>query len=305
MQRSFNSMKFALLIMLSLMGSSPLSAADYTHNLSPVGPQFEVFLARAAGTDNHQPAPAIVICPGGGYSKLVLEKEGLQIAQALNSKGFSAFVLRYRLPEQLPALPLLDLLSTVAQLRSHAADYAIEANRIGVMGFSAGGHLAAMSLTSAVHLQTLLGGAADGGSINNIISSGRPDFAALIYPVVTMLGENAHSGSRKQLLGTNPTRRQLEDWSPQYHIGADAPATFIVHGVLDKKVPPSNSQTLYAALQRAQSDNEEQNKQQNKEQYQKQSTLLLLPDQTHGFGLSRDSQSSLWLDRFIEWFDKQ
>ena len=126
MQRSSNSMKFALLIMLSLMGSSPLSAADYTHNLSPVGPQFEVFLASAAGTDNHQPAPAIVICPGGGYSKLVLEKEGLQIAQALNSKGFSAFLLRYRLPEQLPALPLLDLLSTVAQLRSHAADYGIE-----------------------------------------------------------------------------------------------------------------------------------------------------------------------------------
>src|SRR5205814_2179198 len=152
-------------------------------------------------TRTYYPAPtgssvgtAVIVCPGGGYTRLAFDKEGTEVAKRLNAIGISAFVLKYRLGEYGHPAPLRDVLRAVRMIRSRAAELGIRPERIGVMGFSAGGHVAATAATLYDSPEGRTGSQLD-------MVSARPDFVALIYPVITMRNPFAHAGSRENLLG--------------------------------------------------------------------------------------------------------
>jgi alpha-L-arabinofuranosidase/acetyl esterase/lipase len=183
---------------------------------------------------------AVVICPGGGYGMLVSGPEGQGIAQWLNQKGITGIVLEYRLPKGNSNVPLLDVQQAIRMVRSRARDWGIDPNRIGIMGFSAGGHLAS---TAATHFDA-------GDRLSSDIvarCSSRPDFAILVYPVITM-GPKTHGGSKKNLLGPDPTGELVTLFSNEQQVTDQTPPTFIAHAMDDDVVSPDNSQMLYDAL---------------------------------------------------------
>lgn len=183
---------------------------------------------------------AVVICPGGGYARVV-GGEGAPIARWLNQNGIVGLVLKYRLPKGDPLRPLSDVRRALQMARSKAKDWGYQSDRVGVMGFSAGGHLAAMAATKFV----------DGkeGTDNPIESqSSRPAFAILVYPVITM-GLQTHGGSRNNLLGANPGDELIRLYSNELHISPKTPPTFLAHAADDRPVPPVNSQKFFEALQ--------------------------------------------------------
>jgi acetyl esterase/lipase len=194
-----------------------------------------------AGTAN---GTAVVICPGGGYVRLAMEKEGAAAARWLNGLGVSAFVLKYRLKEYGHPAPLRDVLRAVRLLRSGASRWGISPDRIGVMGFSAGGHLAASAgtLFDAPEGRT-------GADLDRV--SARPDFLVLVYPVIVLTGPFAHAGSRQALLGPSPAPGLAESLSLDTRVTKDTPPAFLVHGGTDTSVPPENSALFYLALRRA------------------------------------------------------
>lgn len=186
---------------------------------------------------------AVVICPGGGYGGLVTDAEGHRIAHWLNSFGIAGIVLEYRLPASRSFVPLLDAQRAIRLVRANADSWHINPHQVGIMGFSAGGHLAS---TAATHF--------DGGdaAANDPLDrpSCRPDFAILIYPVVTM-GERTHGGSRTNLLGAAPSPEMIESFSNEKQVTERTPAMFLAHAVDDEPVPSINSQLLYDALRSA------------------------------------------------------
>ena len=187
---------------------------------------------------------AIIVFPGGGYSHLSDVKEGSDVAKWLNSLGISAFVVKYRLgiryhqPNQ-----LLDAARAMRTVRAKAQGWNIDANRIGILGFSAGGHLAS---TLGTHFDA---GRADAKDEIERISS-RPDLMILIYPVITM-GEFAHQGSKLNLLGPDPTPELVKLYSNELQITKETPPTFLVHTMTDKTVPVENSLMFVAGLRKA------------------------------------------------------
>jgi acetyl esterase/lipase len=186
---------------------------------------------------------AIVVCPGGGYQHLA-PHEGGTVAHWLNSIGIKAFVLKYRLGPQYhhPAM-LQDAQRAIRYVRAHAAEYQIDPQRIGIIGFSAGGHLAS---SAGTHFT-----AGDPNSSDPIERvSSRPDLMLLIYPVITM-GEFAHAGSRKNLLGDNPPADLVELMSSEKQVTRDTPPAFLVHGVTDRTVPVENSMMFAEAMRKA------------------------------------------------------
>lgn len=187
---------------------------------------------------------AVVVCPGGGYRRLASDKEGTAVAAWLNSLGVSAFVLKYRLYEYGHPAPLRDVLRAVRLLRSDPARWAIAPDRIGVMGFSAGGHVAASAGTLFDSPEGRTGAALDG-------VSARPDFLVLVYPVITMNAPFAHAGSRDSLLGPGAPQAALDRLSLERQVTARTPPTFLVHGGTDQSVPPENSVQFFTALRRA------------------------------------------------------
>jgi len=187
---------------------------------------------------------AVIVCPGGGYGWLSMEKEGSSPAHWLNGLGVSAFVLKYRVaPYEHPA-ELRDVLRAVRLVRSRAAEFGIRPDRLGVMGFSAGGHLASCAGTLYDAPEGRTGAALDA-------VSARPDFLVLIYPVITMREPFAHAGSRRNLLGPNPTEEQLHHLSTDEQVTQDTPPTFLVETTADRTVPVENSLRFYEALRRA------------------------------------------------------
>lgn len=184
---------------------------------------------------------AIVICPGGGYGGLVLGPEGQGIAAWLNQHGITGVVLEYRLPAGRHAVPLLDAQRAIRTVRAHAKEWSIDPSKVGIMGFSAGGHLASTALT---HFDR--GHARATTEVDRM--SCRPDFAILVYPVVTF-GDKTHSGSKQNLLGMNPSPDLVKLYSNELQVTADTPPAFLVHAVDDTPVPPENSRALFAALQ--------------------------------------------------------
>ncbi len=186
----------------------------------------------------------VIICPGGGYVNLSIEREGVQYANWLSTLGVTSFVLKYRLNEFGHPAPLQDVLRAVRIVRSRAAEFKINANRIGVMGSSAGGHLAASAGTLFDHPAGKTGAALDA-------VSGRPDFLLLMYPVISMDDPVAHAGSRKALLGATPTPELLKLMSLEKQVTASTPPTLLIHTQEDKTVPIDNSILFFQALTRA------------------------------------------------------
>jgi acetyl esterase/lipase len=193
----------------------------------------------------HRPAKpngtAIVICPGGGYGGLVTGPEGHGIAAWLNRHGITGVVLEYRLPAGRPMVPLLDAQRAIRTVRASAPAWGIDPARIGIMGFSAGGHLAS---TAGTHFD-------DGNpQAEDPIArqSCRPDFMILVYPVITMSAKT-HGGSRNNLLGKNPDAKLVELFSNEKQVTAKTPPAFLAHAQDDRAVVPENSQAFHDALQ--------------------------------------------------------
>ncbi|MBA3694430.1 MAG: alpha/beta hydrolase [Acidobacteria bacterium] len=187
---------------------------------------------------------AVLICPGGGYQHLAYIISGMQLAKWFNTLGISAFVLNYRLPNspdvrQREIAPLQDAQRAMQIIRANAEKWQIKPDKIGVLGTSAGGHLAANLGTSTE----------DATKINDELDKFpfNPNFMILVSPVITM-GEYAHAGSRKNLLGENPSRQLIEKYSLEKQVTATTPPAFIVHAADDKAVNPRNSLMFYNAL---------------------------------------------------------
>ena len=243
----------------SAQGSYPITAVDTAHGdrelhlLWPSGapgavgaepvdkPKITVYRADPA----HATGAAVVVCPGGGYGVVAADHEGKQVAEWLNSLGVSAFVLQYRLgPRYHHPAPLQDAQRAIRIVRTRAADWGVDPARIGILGFSAGGHLAS---TAATHFDA---GQADAADPVERASS-RPDFAVLAYPVISLVDPVAHAGSRRNLLGETPDPKLVELLSNEKQVTAQTPPTFLFHTADDSGVPVENSLQFFAALKKA------------------------------------------------------
>jgi acetyl esterase/lipase len=226
----------------------------------------------------------MILAPGGGYSREMLDFEGMDVARHFNGAGVTCFVLRYRLPGEGWAnrsdVPLQDAQRSMRLVRANAAQYAIDPARIGFMGFSAGGHLAcsiATRFTARVYAPI---DAAD-------TVSARPDFSVPMYPVVTM-GPGCHAGSRDRLLGLDPSAALIDAYSCERHIPADAPPAFLALAADDTTVPPMpNAGAYYAALQAAKIPSE----------------MHMFEAGGHGFGIARTigKPTAAWPDLLLHW----
>lgn len=188
---------------------------------------------------------AIVVCPGGGYGGHAMGHEGNDIADFLIARGVAVFILKYRLgPRYQHPAPLQDAQRAIRTVRANAEKFAIEPNKVGIWGFSAGGHLAS---TAATHFDA--GDMNAGDPIDK--ASCRPDFAILGYPVISMENGVTHAGSKKNLLGPNPDDKMVEYLSNDKQVTAQTPPTFLFHTSEDVPVPPENSLRFYGALKKA------------------------------------------------------
>src|SRR5579883_784173 len=204
-------------------------------------PTITVYLPRIVAPNT----PAVIVCPGGGYVSLAMNHEGRQVASYLNSLGIVAFVLRYRLgPKYHHPIELGDAQRAIRTVRSHAAEWRIDPARIGILGFSAGGHLA---MTAGTHFDSGNSGAAD--PIDR--AGSRPDFVVLGYPVISMTEKWTHPGSKNSLLGSNPDPELAKSLSGENAVTKETPPTFIFQTNADTTVPAENSVYYYLALRKA------------------------------------------------------
>ena len=191
---------------------------------------------------------ALLLIPGGGYRWAVVDKEGYDCARVFAAAGVTCFVLRYRLPADGwaagPNAPLQDAQRAMRLIRANAASYGIDPNRIGALGASAGGHLG--GTLAARHWDAVYEAVDAADAV-----SARPDLSILMYPVATLTDPHVHAGSRRFLLGDNPTPDQIRDWSLETMPRRDTPPTFIVHAMDDDAVPPENAMMLTTALRAA------------------------------------------------------
>jgi acetyl esterase/lipase len=186
---------------------------------------------------------AVVVCPGGGYGALVIDREGYQVAKELNKIGIAAFVLKYRLPSDQRMKdksigPLQDAQQAIKTVRERATEWKVNAQKIGIMGFSAGGHLSA---TAGTHYDSSF-------IANPKKTSLRPDFMVLVYPVISFLERIGHKGSSANLLGQSPTVEKVRYFSNELQVTKSTPPTFLTHAGDDTVVPISNSIQFYESL---------------------------------------------------------
>ena len=225
---------------------------------------------------------AVVIAPGGGYQHLSMVKEGSDVAAWLNARGVAAFVLKYRLGMKYHnPIELGDAQRAIRTVRANAAQYGIAPDHIGMWGFSAGGHL-----TASAGTMFDAGNASAADPIEQ--QSSRPDFLILAYPVITMLDPYVHKGSRLYLLGDAPTQAQEEAMSPELHVTAQTPPTFLFTTTDDHTVPVLNSVMFYTALVKAGVPAE----------------MHIFQHGGHGSGLAPASvnpQLTIWTELLIKW----
>lgn len=225
---------------------------------------------------------AVVICPGGGYGRLSIDSEGYDVAKRLNAMGVTAFVLKYRLPNEATQpekaiAPLLDAQQALSLVRQQAAKFDLNPERIGLIGFSAGGHLAA---TAGTQFARPVG--TNGGGV-----SVRPAFLVLLYPVISFADSLAHKGSRTNLLSAQPSVPEIEQYSAERHVSAQTPPTFLVHAQDDATVPVQNSLVFYQACLRQKVPAE----------------MHLYPRGGHGFGLHNKTTKDDWTEHLKYWLE--
>jgi acetyl esterase/lipase len=226
---------------------------------------------------------AVIICPGGGYAGLAIRHEGLQVAQWFNSFGVTAFVLTYRLPddaimENKSIGPMQDGQKAIRIVRRHAKEWGINPNKIGIMGFSAGGHLAS---TLSTHFNEKVYEPEDS-------TSARPDFSLLIYPVISMDSTITHWGSRVNLLGNAPSPELVRHFSSELQVNEQTPPAFLVQSMDDNAVPVQNSIVYALALRK----------------YKIPSELHLYQSGGHGYGLSQwAGTQSAWPEACCKWLE--
>ena len=231
----------------------------------------------------HRPAAenangaAIVICPGGGYSGLVVGAEGHGIANWLVQHGIAGIVLEYRLPAGRSFVPLLDAQRAIRMVRANANAWKIDPSRVGIMGFSAGGHLAS---TAGTHFDD--GDAKAANPVDRM--SCRPNFMILVYPVITMDGKT-HNGSRDNLLGRNPTPEMMKLFSNELQVTDKTPPAFLAHAKDDTAVVPENSQMFCDALKK----------------HKVPAEYLQLPSGNHGLNGYQGPMWDAWQTRSLEW----
>lgn len=223
---------------------------------------------------------AVIVCPGGGYSHLAIEKEGHKVARWFNSLGVSTFVLKYRMPNDRTMKnksvgPLQDAQEAMRMVRSKAKEWKIDPAKIGIMGFSAGGHLAS---TLSTHFD-------DKVYTSGYSVSARPDFSILVYPVISMDEKITHMGSRKNLLGENASAENLKKYSNEKQVNAQTPPTFLIHTTVDKAVPVENSINYYLALKNHEVDAE----------------MHLYEKGRHGMGLGVEGTNQYWPNDLENW----
>jgi acetyl esterase/lipase len=202
------------------------------------GPSITPFIPDAG----QQTGAAVVICPGGGYGHLAMDHEGLQVARWMRDRGIAAFVLRYRCgggKNQQP-VPLNDAQRAIRLVRSEAAKWGVDASHVGVLGFSAGGHLAST-------VDTMFDDGDPGAADPIEKQSSRPDFAVLVYPVISMQNGVTHGGSRQNLLGRDADDALVAQWSSDQRVTDRTPPTFLVHASDDGAVPVKNALLFYEA----------------------------------------------------------
>lgn len=231
--------------------------------------------------ENGQSGAAVIVCPGGGYGVLAYDHEGHQVAKFFARHGVNAFVLRYRhAPKYRHPTPLEDAQRALRFVRFHAQRYAVDPQRVGIMGFSAGGHLAS---TAATHFD--LGKADSEDPIDRL--SCRPDFAVLCYPVISFTAPWSHRGSRRNLLGDRNDDEELaKSLSNELQVTKDTPRTFLFHTAKDTGVPVQNSLAFFTAMQ----------------QHGVPGELHAYQHGPHGVGLGHaDPVLSGWPDRLMQW----
>jgi acetyl esterase/lipase len=226
------------------------------------------------------PLTAVVLAPGGGYRNLAMNHEGRQTANFLNTLGIATFVLEYRLgPRYHHPIPLGDIQRAIRLVRARAAEWHVAPDRIGVMGYSAGGHLASTASTIVA--------AADPAASDAIDKvSSRPDFAVLGYPVISLTEAWTHRGSRTSLLGETPDEALARSLSTDTRVSAETPPTFLFHTNADTAVPVENSVTYFLALRKAGVPAE----------------LHVFKDGPHGVGLAIDDpELAVWPTLLANW----
>lgn len=214
-------------------------------------PELSIYLPDKS-TSNHM---AVLICPGGGYAGLAIDHEGVQFAQWLNTQGIAGIILKYRMPNQHKEIPLDDAQQAMKYIREHAAELDIDINKVGIAGFSAGGHLAA---TVSTHFST-------SGT------STRPDFSILFYPVITM-EVATHGGSKTNLLGENPAQADTYTFSNERQVNVNTPPAILLLSDDDGSVQPANSIEYYEALKNNNIP----------------ATMYIFPEGGHGWGMKKD-----------------
>lgn len=245
-------------------------------------PTIEVYLP----TRQMANGKAILIFPGGGYGILAYDWEGTDFAKWLNAQGIAGIVVKYRLPKSETLtdpkeVPLLDAQRAMRLVRHHAAEWKIDPSQIGVMGFSAGGHLASTLSTQYTHEVSRPKDALD-------TLSARPDFSILVYPVISFRDASAHAGSRNALIGADASQELKDRFSAEINVTADTPPSFLVHAQDDKGVPIENSLLYYKALH----------------SHQVKVALHLYPTGGHGFGFGLGKGDlENWRNILLGWID--
>ncbi|MFO7674451.1 MAG: alpha/beta hydrolase [Lutibacter sp.] len=239
-------------------------------------PTLSVFLPEK---ENHN-GTAVIVFPGGGYFYLTMDKEGYKVARWLNTLGITAVVLKYRLPSDAIMTdktigPLQDAQEAVRAVRRNAEKWKVDPNKIGIIGFSAGGHLAATLSTR--YLDNLY-------NVNDTVSA-RPNFSMLIYPVISMKDGISHHGSRGNLLGKTPSDLLINKFSMETQVNNLTPQTFMAHASDDASVPVENSILYYQALIK----------------HKVPAELHLYEKGGHGFGLGVKETSQFWTKQAENW----
>lgn len=222
---------------------------------------------------------AVIICPGGGYANLQYTHEGTAIADDLNKMGITAFILKYRLPSDVYMKdktigPLQDAQQAIKIVRTRAKEWGVDTAKVGIAGFSAGGHLAS---TAGTHFNKAV-------IDNNENISLRPSFVILVYPVISLADSLMHKGSRDNLLGRTPTPQLINQYSADKQVTTNTPPTFLAHAGDDKGVKVANSVNMYTALQ----------------QHGVPAELHVYPKGGHGFAGTK-GDAGHWIDRCYDW----